>query len=269
MNWSDYYENEKEHFLKDCTECGKCVKNCPISSIMFKDKIKPKQIASATHDFLQNVNSGETSRLRSFSCMECYQCVNKSCPNGINPMMINEIVRSVCFAYDLEKEKSFDPSHPESNQRIFSSILIDKPDYERISKASKPKKSKYVFFPGCNVYLQPEKILSALDIFDLLNEDYCYIPGLDYCCGDNDLYTANFEKASSTTNRLINIINSYSPEEVILWCPTCLCRFDQLLSFEKNLPFNFISFPQYLEKNLDKLPLNQTIDKKIVLHEAL
>jgi hypothetical protein len=37
--------------------------------------------------------------------------------------------------------------------------------------------ARYVLFPGCNVYFQPELILNALDIMDAVGDDYAFVPG--------------------------------------------------------------------------------------------
>ncbi len=33
------------------------------------------------------------------------------------------------------------------------------------------------------MYLQPEKILNAMDIMDAIGDDYAFLPGLDHFCG--------------------------------------------------------------------------------------
>jgi len=37
-----------------------------------------------------------------------------------------------------------------------------------------------VFFLGCNVYFQPEKILNAMDIIDAIGDDYAFLSAVDY-----------------------------------------------------------------------------------------
>ena len=81
-----------------------------------------------------------------------------------------------------------DSQQPESPQRILASVQVSEAEYKRITTPTPEQDVKYVFFPGCNVYFQPEKILNALDIMEAIGDSHAFLPGLDYCCGDNYLF---------------------------------------------------------------------------------
>lgn len=92
------------------------------------------------------------------------------------------------------------------------------------------------------------------------------MPGLDYCCGDAHFFMGNLEQGRHQAVNLIDKLASYHPQKVILWCPTCLCR---LNGFDgKALPFEIISFPQFLAEYMDLLPWQQELREDITLHEA-
>lgn len=264
----DYYNEQRKKILADCTSCGLCVQKCPVIK---NTKLKDVPAADIQQDVLAFLHEGikkDTVYPKAFACMECFQCVNNFCPQGLTPLNINEIIK-----WDYRRngmlENSFqDPRDPEAAQRVLASIQVSRDEYQKILTPTNKEKAKYVFFPGCNVYFQPEKILTALDIINLITADYAFVPGLDYCCGDVSLYSGYVEKGGEAAEKLGAKLASYQPETVIFWCPTCLCRFQETLSLVHELPFNIISFPQFLSQNIDKLPFKKRIEKKVTLHEA-
>ena len=155
-----------------------------------------------------------------------------------------------------------------AKQRVLSSIQISAPEYKKIFTSSEKSMAKYVFFPGCNVYLQPEKILSALDIMDIITDDYALLPGMDYCCGNVYIEAGDIVNGYEAARELIEKIAAYEPEAVILWCPTCYCRFITTIADTMEVPFKFISFTQFLAENISRLPFKEKMDKTVTLHEA-
>ena len=262
----DYFEEERKRAIERCLECGVCVKKCSIFKHVGIEQA-PQDIQKKVMEFLKNGADNETVYSRAFACMGCYECVDKFCSQGLNPLLINEIIKQ-----DYINNRVMEPSYPEPKdntapQRVLASIQVSAAEYKKISKASEKKTAKYVFFPGCNVYNQPEKILSALDVLDFITRDYAFVPGLDFCCGDAYIFSGSVEKGDKASKELIARLSSFNPEMVILWCPTCLCRFNITISPIKVIPFNLISFPQFLAQNMDKLPFKKSIRKKVTLHE--
>jgi hypothetical protein len=54
--------------------------------------------------------------------------------------------------------------------------------------------AEYIFYAGCNVYIQPDKILNALDIIGRITDDCTFVPGLDFCCGNAHYYFGAIDK---------------------------------------------------------------------------
>ncbi len=265
---SNYYRSEKLKIIENCINCGLCVKHCSIVEKTSLKDVTPKEIQKDCIEFLINKTQNDTVYTKAFSCMECYKCIENICPRELNPMIINEIIRyEYLIDCNLEDQYS-NPKDYNSVHRILSSIQVSKEDYIKITSSSDKTSSKYVFFPGCNVYFQPEKILNALDIIDIITKDYAFVPGLDYCCGDNELYFGKIEKGEDNINTLIDKLASYNPETVIFWCPTCQCRFDKTIPIIKDLPFKVVSFSQFVSAHLEKLPIKEMTNTKVTLHEA-
>jgi Fe-S oxidoreductase len=171
---TQYYREEKKRIIEKCKECGICAKKCPIIKHTELKEISPQDIQKQIKNYLENNEAHQTIFARAFSCMECFKCVDKCCPEGLNPLLVNEIIK-----WEHRQNKMV-------------------------------KNSKY----------------------------------------------------------LIEKLSSYSPETVIFWCPTCLCRYDTTLSQARKPSFKVMSFPQFVAQHMDKLSFKNKIQKTATLHEA-
>ncbi len=263
-----YYREEKKRVLEKCVECGICAKKCPIIQKTALADVSPQEIQMQIKAYLKTGEANQAVFKRAFSCMQCFQCVDKCCPEGLDPLAVNEIIKWEYRENKIVEMGYGDPKDPGSAHRVLAGLQLSAEDYQKISTPSTRNRTKYVFFSGCNVYYQPEKLLNALDLMDFITDDFAFVPGLDYCCGNVHIYAGAVEKAAQTSAELIAKFSTYKPETVIFWCATCLCRFDTTLLKVHEVPFNMMSFPQFLAQNMGTLSFNNKIEKTVTLHEA-
>ncbi|WP_319202489.1 (Fe-S)-binding protein [uncultured Ilyobacter sp.] len=264
----NYMNSERRNILKKCTQCGLCIKKCPIIKNTELKNIDPENIQKEVIKFLQEGIPNEIVYNRGFSCMECFGCIDDCCPQRLNPMLINEMIKWDYRRHNLINCEYSDPKDKNSLHRIIASVQINHEDYDKLLTSSPSSKSDYVFFPGCNVYFQPEKLLSGLDILDIIDKEWAFVSGLDFCCGESHIGAGAIEEADSISAELIDKLASYTPKAVIFWCPTCLCRFEKTLAPAMDIPFKMISFPEFLRENLDSLSFKKELNKTVTLHEA-
>ena len=263
-----YYRKEKKRVLEKCKECGICAKRCPIVKKTELADVSPNKIQEQIKEYLKTGEANQTVFNRAFSCMQCFQCVDKCCPEGLDPLAVNEIIKWEYRHNKIIEMGYGDPRDDDSTHRVLAGIQLSAADYLKVSTPSMKETAKYVFFSGCNVYYQPEKLLNALDIMDLITDDYAFVPGLDFCCGNAHIYCGAIEEAERSSADLIEKLSAYNPATVIFWCATCLCRFDTTLLKVNMVPFGMMSFPQFLARNMDKLSFQNKIEKTVTLHEA-
>ena len=268
MTILEHYNREKQRFLETCTCCGICADECPILPLTDINGTPAQDIQEGVVDFLESGIPNQRAYTKAFACMECFKCTAGMCPEGLNPMLINELIKGEYTSRGLADAAFSDAAQPDSAHRVLASVQVSTSEYQRITTPGDFKPVRYVFFPGCNVYFQPEKILNALDIMDAVGDKYAFLPGLDHCCGDNHLFFGDINEGSARAERLTAAIAGYQPEAVILWCPTCHCRFDKFISPASDVPFKILSFPQYLAANMNRLPLERTDAGTVTLHEA-
>lgn len=263
---TEYYEQERCRVLAECINCGLCYRDCPARQEALQEA-SPREYQAGVLEFLKGGAADKFVYDRGFSCLQCFGCVKK-CPRGLNPLLVNELIKWDYQRKDIKILKYNEPAHPEVPQRVAASIQTDRDGYAGIFTQSPLQKSKYVFFPGCNVYYQPDKILSALDILQLLTDECAFLPGLNNCCGRVQLFNGDVDRAAEAAHSLVEKVAAYEPEALIVWCPTCLCNFAVTIAPVYELPFKVISLPQFIAENLEKLDFSQAIPQKITLHEA-
>lgn len=267
MSILDRYRKAEQRFLEACTQCGLCAKACPILPYTAIGGQSFHNVQEDVFDFMQRGIPNLQAYTKAFACMECFKCTADLCPEGLNPLLINELIKSEYISKGLATRAGDDAMQPDSAQRVIASIQVSAKDYQKITQPSSQRRARYVFFPGCNVYFQPVKILNALDIMDAIGDDYAFLPGLDYCCGDNRFFLGDIDEGGRCAETLVAAMAGFDPEAVICWCPTCLCRFGKTITPALDLPFELLSFPQYLAKNMNRLTLSDTSAVTVTLHE--
>ncbi len=267
MNLNEFYEQEKQRVLAECKVRGLCAQKCPIISKTELADAKPREIQRAVLDFLDRGVDGPVLRERIKSCMKCYGCVTL-CPQEINPLRTLEI----CIREMVEQGKmefpEWDPKSPDLVHRVLASIQTTALEYARIFTPSKRARADVVFFPGCNVYYQPEKLLNALDVMTMIDPDFAFTPGLDYCCGNCHLTKGRIGRAGASFSELMERISSYQPKTVVLWCPTCFCLAETTFGPFTEFPFTIQSMAQYVSERLDRLEIVEKSFTKITVHDA-
>jgi heterodisulfide reductase subunit D len=240
MTILDHYDEEKQSYLKNCTQCGLCAEGCPILPYTDISEISSQDIQKGVFDFMDGGIPNQRAYTKAFACMECFKCTADMCPEDLNPMLVNELIKGKYISKGLANKAYGDAMQPDSAHRVLASVQVSASDFSKITKPSSQQHAHYVFFPGCNVYFQPEKILNAIDIMDAIGDDYAFLPGLDYCCGDNFMFLGDIDKGGQQAELLVATIADFRPEAVVLWCPTCLCRFDKSIAPALDVPFQVL-----------------------------
>jgi Fe-S oxidoreductase len=264
----DLFTKERQRFLDNCTQCGLCAEDCPILPYTDCAETSSQEIQEGVFEYIESGAPNQRAYTKAFACMECYKCTTDVCPENLNPMLINQIIKGEYISNGLAPSTISDSGEADSVHRVLASVQVSEDDYRRIFKPSTKPIARYVFFPGCNVYFQPEKILNALDILDAIGDDYAFLPGLDYCCGTNHLFYGDVSKGSAKADDFLDAILKFQPEAILLWCPTCLCCFDKYISASNAIPIKVLSFPEYLSENMEKLSLKDSSPCSVTLHEA-
>lgn len=178
-NISAFYDYAQDKLISACISCGKCVSQCKVMNYI-PDHGNPSAIQRDILSFLRNTAVlSDIARAKINACMKCYGCTGIDCPVGIDSLTINELV--LRKLHEQETYPNETDMYAVNRKQIGNNTSAA--ERARISAPVWKHESDFVFFPGCNVYKQPDKLLNALDIMDAIGNDYSFIPGMEYCCG--------------------------------------------------------------------------------------
>jgi Fe-S oxidoreductase len=107
-----------------------------------------------------------------------------------------------------------------------------------------------------------------MDVMTLIDPDFAFVPGLDYCCGNCHLIRGRPELAGDAFGELIDKLSDYRPSTVVLWCPTCFCLAETTFGPFTAYPFEIQSMAQYVCAHLDHLNIIEKLSAKVTVHDA-
>jgi heterodisulfide reductase subunit D len=253
----------QEEFTANCTACGLCAAMCPPLSHRTV-QLSDVEIQEQVREYLEAGPPTEAVCDRSRLCNECYKCVTDTCPQGLDPMRVNQLLRGLLNQDGTVPRPFIPPLDPQSSERIISSLLTTEEEFKRITTPSVKGDGRVVFSPGCNIYYQPHLLLTALDICDRIASDWSFLPGLTHCCGNNHDSSGRLVAGANAMEELVSSLGGSGVQTIVVWCPTCAARFHHDGS---DLPV--ISFARFVADRLnDGLVDKSEVSVTVTLQEA-
>src|SRR5438094_438220 len=93
-----------------------------------------------------------------------------------------------------------------------------------------------VLYLGCNVLRTSHMIRTVTAIFDRLGLDYVAVGGPTYCCGIVHHRNGDTAASGGMNKRTVELFKRYKPEEVVMWCPSCMYFYDEVQKFPWPFP---------------------------------
>jgi len=249
-------------FIELCMVCGLCAVMCPAYSHRLL-QVPYQEVQKQIKDYLKGQDPTQAVCERSRLCNECYKCVVNICPRGLDPMRINQMLRGMLHEDGVVPRPFIPPSDPASNERIAAALLTTESEFERITTFKVKGDGRILFFPGCNIYYQPDLLLTAMDVLDSMADNWIFLPGLDHCCGNNHDSAGRLSAGGSAWEDLMATMRSAGAETVVVWCPTCAARHSRDGS---SLPL--ISFARFIADRLGGHTEGDVPIDQVTLHEA-
>lgn len=123
---------------------------------------------------------------------------------------------------------------------------------------------RVVLYLGCNVLRTSHMIQTVTAIFDRLGLDYVAVGGPAYCCGIVHHQHGDTAAADGMSRRTIEHLRRFEPEEVVMWCPSCIHFYDDVQRAQ--LPFPVRHPTEFLVDRLGDLDLARPVDARVALH---
>ena len=122
MSIHDHYGKEKERFLENCIQCGLCAEGCPILPYTDISEISSQDIQEGVFEFMDSGIPNQMAYTKAFACMECFKCTADMCPEDLNPMLVNELIKVEYISKGLATTAYSDARQPDSDHRVLASV---------------------------------------------------------------------------------------------------------------------------------------------------
>lgn len=254
-------ESLRREFTELCTACGLCADMCP----PFSHRSVPgtgQEIQQQIRSYLGSDPPTNAVIERSRLCNECYLCVTDTCPQGLNPMRTNQLLRGLLHKQEVDPRPFVPPSAPQSFERIATALLTTEEEYRRITTPVVKGDGRLLFFPGCNIYYQPNLLLTAMDVLDMITDDWTFLPGLSHCCGSNWDSAGRLDGGLDVLEELASAMGKTGYETVVVWCSTCSVRLNRA-----GFDIPVVSFARLVADRLARLPDKKNLDGRVTLQE--
>jgi len=107
-------------------------------------------------------------------------------------------------------------------------------------------------------------IQTVTAIFDRLGLDYVAVGGPTYCCGIVHHRQGDTAASTGMSDRTIALFQRYAPEEVVMWCPSCIHFYDEVRQVA--LPFPVRHAAEFLLSRLPDITFTHRVDARVALH---
>ena len=145
--------------------------------------------------------------------------------------------------------------------------LTTKPDertWRLTPPGPRPEPHRIVLYLGCNVLRTSHMVRTITAIFDRLGLDWIAVGGPTYCCGVVHHRQGDVAAAQGMSRHTLELFGRWQPEEVVMWCPSCIWFYDEVLRAETPFPVRHAT--EFLVSRLPELRFTQPVDAAVALH---
>jgi len=130
--------------------------------------------------------------------------------------------------------------------------------------ADAPGPHAIVLYLGCNVLRTAHLVQTVTAVFDRLGLDYIAVGGPTYCCGIVHHQQGDTDAAGRINDHTLSLFERYQPEEVVMWCPSCIYFFDEIR--QTQFPFRVRHTTEFLVSQLPRVQFTKRTEATLALH---
>lgn len=129
---------------------------------------------------------------------------------------------------------------------------------------AQPAPHKVVLYLGCNVLRTSHMIRTVTAVFERLGVDYIALGGPTYCCGIVHHQQGDVEAGAGMGKRTLDLFRRYQPEEVVMWCPSCIYFYDEVV--HADMPFRVRHTTEFLLERLPEFRFTTPVSSTVAVH---
>jgi heterodisulfide reductase subunit D len=275
--------------LDACTQCGECLKFCPVQDVTGRPAISPPEKIRTFKEFIR-ATEGLKARLFGpreidrklledftravFECTTCGAC-GQNCTVGIFtqrlwPMLRKEmvkrglgpvggqaktpeIIKRTGNPYDMPAAERFTPWLPERTKIAESADIA--------------------YYAGCTgAYSAQPMVRGDVQVLNAIGEPFTMLSAEEeVCCGFPLFITGQHDMLEDLVKRLVSAYKAKHVKVLLSSCPCCvnIMSRDWPLFYGKELPFKIRHITQFVVEALNsgKLKIKKELNERLIYHD--
>ncbi len=275
--------------LDACTQCGECLKHCPVQDVADNPAVSPPEKIRMFRDFLRSTNGlkamlfgpGEVPQKlledftrAVFECTTCGAC-GKVCPAGIFtqrlwPMLRKEMVKRGLGPLGAQREM------PAAVRETGNPYW--KPAAERYAPWFPPDvrladRAPLAYYAGCTgAYEAQPMVRGDVLMLHAMGAPFTMLPPEEeVCCGFPLFITGQHDLLPDLVKRLVSAYEKRGVETLACSCPCCvnIMARDWPLLYGKKLPFRIRHTTQIAVEGLKQgtLRIKKELKERLIYHD--
>ncbi|MEW6108459.1 MAG: (Fe-S)-binding protein [Nitrospirota bacterium] len=292
MKNKDFFGRElsREQLLEldACTQCGECLKYCPVQDVTHNPSISPPEKIRMFREFIRATEGLKARLFRSggidrrlledftnavYECTTCGSCSQK-CPVGIFtqrlwPVLRKEMVKRGLGPIGYQAEmpnavlKTGNPYSLPPEQRFSAWFPGD---------VKLAEKAEIGYYAGCTgAYEAQPMVRGDVLVLDAIGEPFTMLsPEEEVCCGFPLFITGQHDILEDLVNRLVASYTEKGVKVLLCSCPCCVNIMvrDWPVLYGRKLPFKIRHITQFVSSALNEKKLRIRESKqKVIYHD--
>ncbi len=275
--------------LDACTQCGECLKYCPVQDVTGNPLISPPEKIRVFREFIKATDGLKAKLLGPaaidrrlledftkalYECTTCGAC-GQHCTVGIFtqrlwPMLRKEMVR-----------RGLGPIGPQTNlpkNIAGTGNPYNKPAEERFvswfpEEVRVSEKADIAYYAGCTgAYEATPMVKGDVLVLGAIGEPFAMLPPKEeVCCGFPLFITGQHDMLEDLTKRLVESYKARGVRTLLCSCPCCvnIMSRDWPVFYGKELPFKIRHITQFVADAMKsgKLRFRKALGERLIYHD--
>jgi heterodisulfide reductase subunit D len=129
-----------------------------------------------------------------------------------------------------------------------------------------PAQKELLLYLGCNVLRTAHLAKLAVAVLKAMGFDFNVVGGPAHCCGIVHHQNHEPEAATRFAGNSLGHFAKYGPKKVIMWCPSCIGHYDEVVTKEHQVSFPYEHITAFIARHLDRVQFTRRVENKVALH---
>lgn len=151
--------------------------------------------------------------------------------------------------------------------RDFEQLMVPSGQTPWVKRYVKPPHPvDVVLYLGCNILRTAHLAYEVVGVFQALGVNFVAVAGTQFCCGIVHHRAGDVDGATRLSQATAAMLTSYGGKQIVIWCPTCQLRFEEVISNKIASGFPIIHATAFLAERVPQFSFRRKVLARVALH---